>query len=180
MVILSSIRNKIILLLLISILVFLGWQFGGESLYTKILVSTSNLTLSIIKDYDHIEYKKNNGLYQLNVFIEVDGRRGDFIHEPGSLTQPMIALLSWQIFLFFVLRRKYALKALGVNLGIFFFLQIEFLVLLTDYYSSEVKQYIFMMMDDSFNIISLILVLKDNMLYPVFRNNRKNVVEYRS
>lgn len=175
MVIFSSIRNKIILLLLISIVVFFGWQAGIEDLYTKTLVGTSNFTLSIIKDYDHIEYKKNNGLYQLVVFIEVDGRRGNFIHEPGSMTQPLIAIISWQIFLFFVLRRSYSLKSLGVNLGIFFSLQIIFLVLLTDYYSSEVKQYIFMMMGDSFNIISLILILKDNMLYPVFRRKVKDV-----
>jgi len=173
--ILSSIRNKIILLLLISVLVFFGWLVGLETLYTKALISTTNFALSTTKHYDHIKYEEKNGLCQLKVFIEVEGRKGDFVHEPGSMTQPLITILSWQIFLFFVLRKKSALESLGVNFGIFFIVQIIFLILLTDYYTSEVKQYIFMMMDDNFNIIAFILILKDNMLYPVFRKKVSNL-----
>ncbi len=155
-------------------LFFVAWQAGLEAMYAKALVSTTNLTLGITKDYDHIKYEEVNGLYQLRVFIEVDGRRGNFVHEPGSMTQPLITIFSWQIFLFFVLRRSYAFKALGINIGIFFLLQVIFLNLLADYYTSELKQYIFMTIDDSFNIIALILILKDNMLYPVFwRNTRR-------
>lgn len=169
----SSIRNKLSLLILISVLVFFGWLAGLETLYTKTLVSTANFTLSNIKHYDHIKYEERNGLYHLRVFIEVDGQRGDFVHEPGSMTQPLITILSWQIFLFFVLKRKSALESLGVNFGLFFLIQIVFLILLTDYYTSEVKQYIFMVIDDSFNIIAFILILKDNMLYPIFKKKVK-------
>ena len=176
MVIISSIRNKILLLLLISVLFFFAWQAGLETVYTKVLVSTTNFTLSIVNDYDHFEYEKMNELYQFRVFIEVDGRKGNFVHEPGSMAQPLITIIPWQIFLFFVLKRKSALISLGTNIGIFFLIQIIFLILLTNYYTSEVQQYIFMMIDDSFNIIALILILKDNMLYPVFR---KRVVTVR-
>ncbi len=172
MVIFSSTRNKIILLLLISVLIFSGWNAGLENVYTKVLVSTTNFSLSIIKDYNHIEYEKLNDQYLFRVFIEVDGRKGNFIHEPGSLTQPLITILSWQIFLFFILKRKPALHSLGVNIGIFVLLQIICLILLTNYYTSAIQQYIFFMINDSFNIITLILIIKDNILYPVFRKNR--------
>ncbi|MBC8321786.1 MAG: hypothetical protein H8E34_13805 [Bacteroidetes bacterium] len=168
MTIFSSIRNKIILLLLISVLIFSGWKAGLETGYIKVLVGTTNLALGISKNDNHIEFERINGLYQFRVFIEVDGRKGNFVHEPGSMTQPLITILSWQIFLFFVLKRKSALQSLGVNIGIFLLIQIIFLILLTGYYSSTVQQYIFMMIDDSFNIITLILIIKDNMLYPVF------------
>ena len=172
MAILSSTRNKIILLLLISMLIFAAWQAGLEIAYAKVLVGTTNFSLGIVKKDTHIEFEEKegtNGLYQFKVFTSIDGRKGHYPQETSSLMQPFIIVLSWQIFLFFVLKRKSAWRSLGVNIGIFLLVQMIFLILLTGYYTSTVQQYIFTMMLDSFYIIALILVIKDNMLYPVFR-----------
>ncbi|PKP32149.1 MAG: hypothetical protein CVT99_06685 [Bacteroidetes bacterium HGW-Bacteroidetes-16] len=175
MTILSSTRNKIILLFLISVLFYSGWKSGLERGYTKGLVATTNLVLDATKKNTYIEYEKNDNKDkqdQFRIFIEIDGCKGDFVHEPGSLAQPLGTLLSWQIFLFFVIKRKSAIQSLGLNVGIFAIVQIIFLILLTGYYSSMVHQYIFMMLSDSFNIITFILIIKDNMIYPVFRKSR--------
>jgi len=172
MAILSSNRNKIILLLLISVLVFAAWQAGLETAYAKVLVVTTNLSLKIVKTETHIEFEEKegtDGLYRFRVFTVIDGREGNYPQEPGTLLQPFVIVLSWQIFLFFVLKRKAAWKSLGVNTGIYLLVQIIFLILLTGYYSSPVQQYIFTMMLDSFYIIALTLIIKDNMIYPVFR-----------
>ncbi len=172
MTILSSTGNKIILLLLISVLIFAAWQAGLEIAYAKVLVGTTNFSLSIIKKDTHIEFEKKegtDGLYQFRVFTSIDGRKGHYPQETSSLMQPFIIILSWQIFLFFVLKRKSAWRSLGTNIGIFLLVQMIFLILLTGYYTSTVQQYIFTMMLDSFYIIALILIIKDNMLYPVFR-----------
>ena len=171
MAILSSTRNKIILLLVISVLIFTAWQAGLETAYTKVLVVTTNFSLDIVKNDTHIELEKKEGTdgsYQFRVFTRIDGRKGNYPQEPGTLLQPFVIVLSWQIFLFFVLKRKTAWQSLGVNVGIFLLIQIIFLILLTGYYSSTVQQYIFTMMLDSFYIIALTLIIKDNMLYPVF------------
>ncbi len=180
MAILASTRNKIILLLLISVLIFAGWQAGFETAYAKVLVGATNFSLSIIKKDTHIEYKKKegtDGLYQFVVFTRIDGRKGNYPQETSSLMQAFVFVLSWQIFLFFILKIKSAWKLLAVNIGIFILVQAIFLILLTGYYNSTVQQYIFTMMLDSFYIIALILVIKDNMLYQVFNkkadSNRK-------
>ena len=60
MKLLSSTRNKIILLLLITLLVFTGWQAGLETVYAKLVVSTTNYTLDVIKDDTRIEYKRKS------------------------------------------------------------------------------------------------------------------------
>jgi len=58
MAILSSTRNKIILLLLISVLIFAAWQAGLEIVYAKVLVGTTNFSLGIIKKDTHIEFEE--------------------------------------------------------------------------------------------------------------------------
>ncbi|MCF6170882.1 MAG: hypothetical protein L3J31_07775 [Bacteroidales bacterium] len=177
MAVLSSNRNKIILLLLISLLVFGAWQAGLETAYAKVLVATTNFSLKVVKTDTRIEFEEKegtDGLYQFRVFTVIDGREGNYPQEPGTLLQPFVIVLSWQIFLFFILKRKAASKLLLANTGIYLFVQIVFLILLTGYYTSSIQQYIFTVMLDSFYIVALILVIKDNMLYPVFSKRPGN------
>jgi len=160
------------LLLLITFIVFTGWQAGLETVYAKLVVSTTNYTLDVIKDDTRIEYKKKSKTskdFEFVVFTRIDGRKGNYPQEVGGILQPFVIILSWQIFLFFVLKRRQAFQSLGVNFAIYLFVQILFLFLLTGYYNSTVQEYFFTMMLDSFYILSLILIIKDNMLYPVFR-----------
>ncbi|PIQ29519.1 MAG: hypothetical protein COW63_12705 [Bacteroidetes bacterium CG18_big_fil_WC_8_21_14_2_50_41_14] len=171
MVLFSSTRNKIILLLLISALVFTAWQSGAERVYAQVLIGTTNFFVGMAKEDTHIELEninENDKTYQYRVFTRIDGRKGNYPQETGGVMQPFVIVLSWQIFLFFVLKRKPALTSLVMNVGIFLLIQVVFLVFLTGYYNSGVQKYLYTMMLDSFYIFALILVIKDQMLYRVF------------
>ncbi len=168
---LNSTRNKIILILIISSVIFTGWQFGLETGYARILVGVTNFSVSVFKSDTHIELEKikNTDSYQFKVHTKIDGRKGSYPQETGGFMQPMVIVLSWQIFLFFVLDRKTALRSMVVNIGVFLFFQVLFLAFLTGYYNSDVQQFLFDTMLDSFYIIALILVIKDNIFYSVFK-----------
>ena len=171
MAILTSTPGRIVLLLLISLLVFVGWQAGLENAYAKVLVGTTNAVVSNLKADTHIEIEKTTKYeagYQFKIFTRIDGRKASYPQEPGSLLQPFVIILSWQIFLFSVLKRKWALQSMLINFGLFILIQVIFMILLTGYYNSDVQQYIYTMMMDSFYIIALVFVIKDYMLYPVF------------
>ena len=66
------------------------------------------------------------------------------------------------------INRKSAIISLVINVGVFMLVQIVFLLLLTGYYTSDIQQYIFTIMLDTFYIVALILIIKDNILYSVF------------
>jgi len=170
MKIMSSSRNKIIVLLFTSLSIFTVWQFGLETIYTKILVGATNISLSVVKTDTHIilEKKDNTDVNQFRVYTIIDGRKGNYPQATGGFLQPFILILSWQIFLFLVLDRKTALKSMGINIGIYFLTQVIFLIMLTGYFTSVIQQYLFDIMLDSFYIVALILVIKDNIFYGVF------------
>jgi len=170
---LTSNINKAILLILISIIVFGAWELGLEKKYEQALVGITNKTLPIIKKNTRIELEKepNNDTYQFRVYTRIQGRMGNYPQETGGLMEPFVIVLSWQLFLFFVINIKSAFKLFLANLLTFLFIQIVFLVFLTGYYNSSVQQFLFDMMLDNFYIIALILVIKDNILYPVFRKS---------
>jgi len=175
MKLLSSKTNKILLLLLISLLIFTGWQYGGEQLYTKLLVGATNVSLKIIKKDTYIEYEKqkgNSNLYQFKVSTRINGKIGSYPQEVGGLMQPFVIILSWQIFLFFIIKQKNAIKAIIFNIAIFMLVQMVFLILLTGYYTSDIQQFVFTIMIDCFYIIALILVIKDNILFSVFASKK--------
>lgn len=174
--ILSSTISKVILLLLLTFLTFSAWQAGLEMVYAKALVGTTNLTLSIFIEDTHIEYQKDKGsieAYHFEAYTRIDGRKGHYSQETGGMMQPFVIILSWQIFLFFVLNRKSALYALGMNIAIFVSFQVLFLIFLTGFYTSSIQEYLFTLMIDSFYIIALVLVIKDAMLYPVFGKKKE-------
>lgn len=178
MAIFSSTRNKIIVLLLISMLVFTGWQMGLENVYAKSLISLTNVCLKIVKDQTHIEFEKvekGEDEYQFRIYTLFDGQLGHFPQATGTPMEPFVIILSWQVFLFFIINRKLAFRSLLVNVGVFLFIQIFFMIMLTGYHISTFQQYIYVMMMDSFYIIALILVIKDNMLYPVFSKEIDNL-----
>lgn len=177
MAIFKSNRNKIILILLISVTTFTGWVMGIEVVYTKVLLGTTNIGLSLFSEDTRIDLEETVGMkepYQFKVHTVIDGRKGSYPQEIGGMLQPFVIILSWQLFLFFVLNAKTAVKSLGVNIGIFLIIQSVFLILLTNYYSSETAKYIYTLLLDSFYIVALVLIIKDNMYYGVFRNKQLN------
>lgn len=169
MALLASNRIKILLLIILTISSYTLWQHGLERIYAKTLLVGTNATLGIVKGNTSIELEQLDETYQFRVRTIIDGRRASFPQAFGGLLQPFVIILSWQIFLFIVLKRNLALQSMGINFGIFYFLQVIFLILLTGYHTSEIQKFIYVMFMDSFYIIGLVLVIKDNMLYPVFR-----------
>lgn len=165
---LASTRLKIGALILISALVFAGWTGFLEVAYARFLLTGTNSVLSVVKNDAHIETEKMEDTYQFKVFTLINGKKATYPQIFGSILQPFIIVLSWQLFLFLVLKRKSALQSAAINIGIFYFIQLFFLVQLTGYYTSETQKFIFNMLMDSFYIVALVLVIKDNMLYPVF------------
>jgi hypothetical protein len=173
---LTSNRNKIFLLILISIIIFSAWELGLERIYEKTLVGITNTTLPVLKKDTRIELEEipNKDTYQFRVYTRVHGRFGNYPQETGGLMEPFVIVLSWQLFLFFLLHYKTALKLLVINLIAFILIQVIFLVLLTGYYNSAIQQFLFDMMLDNFYIVALILVIKDNILHPAFRKIRQS------
>jgi len=169
MAIITSNWLKAVVLIIITVAIFIGWSRGIEVVYARALLVGTNMTLGIVKNNTSIELEKADETYQFRVRTIIDTRRASFPQAFGSLLQPFVIILSWQIFLFFALNRKSALQSLGLNLGIYYLFQVIFLILLTGYHTSEVQKFIYVMLMDSFYIIGLVLVIKDNMLYPVFR-----------
>lgn len=160
---------KIMLVIIISVSIYAGWLAGFEVFYARVLLAPTNLMLSALKKDTKIELDKTeHDVYQFKVRTRIEGRKASFPQPLGSLLQPFVIILSWQVFLFFVLALKTALKSAGVNLGIFVFIQAVFLILLTGYHTSETQKFIYVMMMDSFYIIALVLIIKDNLLYHVF------------
>lgn len=172
MKILKSNRNKIILLILISVIIFILWQIGLEIVYTRTLTGVTNATLDIFTEDTKIEYKEKDDKYIFEVttlFTNPDNPngpklKGTYPQEVSTLMQPFIIIISWQIFLFFIVKKRAAFKSLFTNLIIYLLIQVLFLILLTNYHQSKTAEYIFTMMLDSFYIIALILVIKDYML----------------
>lgn len=169
MALISSKPLKVVVLIAITALVFTGWRYGIENVYAKVLAAGANPFLSVLKKDTSIEVEKEKSAYQFKVRTVIDGRKGSFPQVFGSILQPFVILLSWQIFLFLSLGWKQALKSLGVNFVVFGLFQIFFLIMLTGYYTSATQKFIFEMLIDTFYVVAIVLVIKDNMLYPVFR-----------
>lgn len=160
---------KIVFLIVITIATYWFWQKGVEVYYARILLIGTNTALSLVKGNTSIELEQEDEVYQFRVRTMIEGRRASFPQAFGGLLQPFVIILSWHIFLFIALRSKLAARSLWINMGLFYLFQVVFLVLLTGYHTSEVQKFIYVMLMDSFYIIALVLVIKDNMLYPVFR-----------
>ncbi|HHN47576.1 MAG TPA: hypothetical protein ENN08_01340 [Bacteroidales bacterium] len=173
MAILSSNTFKFPVLIIITLLIYIGWHNRLEPVYARILVGGTNIALNIVKTDTSVGLEKEKNTWQFRIQTRIDGRRASFPQVFGGLLQPFVIVLSWQLFLFMALNPKQALQSLWVNVGIYYLLQIIFMIFLTGYHTSELQQFIYVMFVDSFYIIALVLILKDNMLYPVFMKPRK-------
>lgn len=169
MAFIKSTPLKILTLVLITIAIFLFWLKGLEIVYARVLLGGTNSVLGIIKSDTHIELEKADASYQFKVHTRIDGREASYPQVLGSLLQPTVIIIAWQIFLFFAIGKSAALRSLAVNFVIFYFAQIVLLVLLSAFYQSEVQKFFYLMLMDSFYIIALAIVIKDNLLYKVFK-----------
>ncbi|MBP6978539.1 MAG: hypothetical protein PHD61_05270 [Bacteroidales bacterium] len=169
---LKSKTGKVILLIAITILVFILWQIGLESVHARILGGCTNASLHLFGSDKSIQYLPDDDHVAIfRIRLIKDGLPNEFKQEIGPLLQPTVIVLAWQLFLFLVLPLKKAFRLLLINLAIFIGLQVFFLIQLTGFHTSSFQKFLYRLMVDSFYIIALILLIKDNLLYPVFRKN---------
>lgn len=158
----------LLVLAAITLTIFMFWQHGLETAYARLLTEGTNLILNIVSNNKYIAVEKVNNGHQFRVTEILEEGQGSFPQSFGSLLQPTVLIIAWQIFLFMMLKRKPATHALIVNFGVFYLLQILFLTFLTGYYGSSVMKFIYEMLMDTFYIFALALIIKDNLLYFSF------------
>lgn len=164
----SSKKTMLLVLVAITLTIYVFWQHGFEVAYARFLTGGTNVILNIVSKNTNIAVEEVNSSHQFRVTIILEEGRGSFPQSFGSLLQPTVIIIAWQIFLFIMLKRKPATQALVVNFGVFYLLQILFLTFLTGYYESSVMKFIYDMLMDTFYIFALVLIIKDNLLYSVF------------
>jgi len=168
---LANNKSKFVVLVLVTIAVFALWQGGMQVYHAKMLVGTTNIFLGITGSKNHVAYEMENEDPIFKMQIVVDGRKASFPQKIGALLQPTVMILAWQLFLFFVLDTKQALRLFLINSVSFFLIQVFFLLQLMGYYTSEFNKFMYEFLKSSFYVIALIFVIKDNLLYLVFRRN---------
>jgi hypothetical protein len=174
MKILNSNISRFAVLVVISISLFVLWQTGLQAWHAQLLAWLTNTLMSIFGSPSRLLYEeiKLEPTYWVHLYI--DGQHFRFPQEIGSLLQPTIMILSWQIFLFVMLKPLQALRLFAINLLLFILIQVFFLIQLTGYHTSSVQKFIYELMVGSFYVIALVFVIKDNIFYPVFRFKRKS------
>ncbi len=164
-----------LIILVSSVLLLLLWFNGLSWLYAKILSAGANIVL-VFSESTSVAVKIDHNVTNFIVTTLIDGRKGTYPQKVDNIMLPFIMILTWQILLLFNLPLKRALRSMAENLILFYFFQLIFLLLLTDYYNSSIVKFIYDLLLDSFYIIALFIIIKDTYRYQLikrFRNNQK-------
>jgi len=159
---------------LINILIVIGtsailtvlWFNGLDWLYAQMLRVGANIFL-LFSDNTHIGLKMVDKAPTFIVETIIGGRKGSYPQKADLILLPFIMILTWQILLFFNLRRKDALRSSLENIIIFYIIHVIYLLLLTGYYNSGTVKFIYDLLLDSFYIIALFLIVKDAFKYEL-------------
>jgi hypothetical protein len=160
--------KKIGILLLASILVAVLWFAGLEGIYARVLVFFTNTLLDIFGSETTLSLTIEEGERVFRVRTRIDGNWGTYPQRLQSILLPTVMVLAWQLFSAFFIDRKRAWKSAALNIGLFIFFHIIFLLLLTGYHTSQVAHFFYIIFMDSFYIIGLLIILVDNIRNPVF------------
>ncbi|MFV0592783.1 MAG: hypothetical protein ACK5M7_15465 [Draconibacterium sp.] len=153
-----------------SILFYLLWNGGGETVYAKLLAGG-------IEQFA----PKFSSVEKAYVEHEKDGKAILCIQYPGRTTQvglehclPIVILFAWQLSLFFDsrIRRKRALKFFAINFLVVFILQFLFPLLL-NLGESKIKTAVLFMGFQIFGFIIFFLILKDSILIRLQAERQK-------
>jgi hypothetical protein len=160
--------KKIGVLLASSLLVAALWYAGLEGVYARVLVFATNTILDISGSEATLSLVLEDGERVFRVRTRIDGQWGTYPQRLQSLLLPTVMVFAWQLFSAFFIGRKRALRTSGINIGLFIFFHIIFLLLLTGYYTSGTAHFFYIIFMDSFYIIGLLIILIDNIRNPVF------------
>ncbi len=168
---LKSNKLKITTLVGITMVVFAIWQLGFEKYHAKFILTSANVLYKITGSKKFFEFEKIDGKSYFWAHTIVEGRKAKFNQKIGSVLQPTVMILAWQLFLFLVMAWRKALRLLLVNLGAFVILQVVFLLQLMGYHTSATQRFLYEFFISSFYVIALVFIIKDQYLYQVFKRN---------
>ena len=154
---------RYIVFVVASFLFYLIWAKGGDQVYGKIVtVGIDKVTskISSIKKAEFVHFKEQD---KTLIYCFYRDRRTNISLE---FCLPIVLLLAWHLSLFFDKRfnSKTALKMLGINFAIVYFLQILFPLLLYNISQSKVKSMGLFIGLQVFGFIVFFLILKDSLL----------------
>ncbi len=158
--------KNILVLLLSSVIFVLLWFAGLEKIYANVLVFFANVILAILSTSTSLNLMVQEGELVIIVTTVLKGVQGTFPQKLQSLLLPTVILLSWLPVLFLHLTRRSAILQSLKNAGVFFLLQILFMLILSSYYHSAVSRYLFYLFIEAFYIMAIIIIIKDALKYP--------------
>jgi len=154
---------RIIVFVAASILFYAIWVNGGENAYGQFVAGGIDKITSKISSIEKAEFGLSEKTNAPTIYCYYPDLRTRIAME---FCLPIILLLAWHLSLFFDKRinAKIALKYLGVNFSIVYFLQIIFPLLLFNISQSKVKSVGFFIGLQVFGFIVFFLILKDSLL----------------
>jgi len=156
--------KKISILLGSSVSLFILWILGLEKIYAQILKGGASLLLS---PFDQITplLKMNNGHPDFCVAVGKDG----YCMQMELFGLSVIVLLSWYILLVWLQPAKKIIITTLKHLALFYLLQIFTMTTLALYDVSTFFQQANDALRQSFIIIALIFIIRDNYIYGIFK-----------
>lgn len=164
---------NILIVIVTSGLLLIVWLNGLDWLYAQLLRIGVNIALLFSPD-TRVGLKLEDDVPTFIVYTIIDGKKGHFPQKADLIILPFIMILTWQILLFFNLKRKYAIRSAIENIVIFYIIQLVFVLLLTEYKNSTVIKFIYDLLIDSFYIIALFLIVKDSFKYELIGIARRD------
>ncbi|MFO7997763.1 MAG: hypothetical protein R6U86_02155 [Bacteroidales bacterium] len=165
--------KKIGILLGASLVVAVLWFAGLEAIYARVLVGFANFVLGVAGSETTISLTQEGGERAFQVRTLIEGQWGVYPQRLQTLLLPTVMVFAWQLFTAFYLKRKRALSSSGINIGLFFFFHLVFLMLLTDYHTSRTAHFFYTIFMDSFYIIGLLIIIIDNIRNPIFLSSKR-------
>ncbi len=165
--------KKIVILLICALAVTSLWFIGLEILYARLMAFASSLVMAIGGSEAHIVVEQENGEGLFRVHTIMDGNKASYPQRIQTLLYPTIIILGWQIFTAFMRSWRQLLRSAGLNLGVFFSIQVIFLLLLSIYHTSGTGRFFYDLLMESFYVIAVAIIIIDNIRFPVFVPEQK-------
>ena len=151
-----------------SVALFVLWLLGLEQVYAEVLKFGASILLAPFPDITPV-LNNVNGHPDFCVAIGKEG----YCMQLELFGLSVIVMLSWYILLIFLHRNKKMWITAATHLGLFYFLQILTMSTLALYDYSSFFQQVNDALRQSFIIIALIFIIRDNYIYQIFEFGRK-------
>jgi hypothetical protein len=155
-------KKNILLTLILSLLIFILWQFGGKVVYAQILKAGMNIITANISSIKKVEitYDASEPIFR----FKYDKPKLEKFYST-KYCMSIIVLISWQIILLaFNQNRKLALKMALQNIGIMYLIHILFPILILSKNASPFNAMVFFILLQGINFCVLFLIIKDSII----------------